>query len=184
MSRPSPQAGHLKAVSSRGVRYPQSRQASSVAHELVRGPPGPPRCASLITPPLPPPDGPRGPRAVPALVLGSHGYNTPAASTQRFSRKYPDCGASSLACKVANQALPAVRGNLLSVEFLSSAPKNHRIVTPQQRFAANLRQARNKAGISQEELGHRCELHRTEISLLERAGREPRLATLIKLAGA
>jgi transcriptional regulator with XRE-family HTH domain len=38
-------------------------------------------------------------------------------------------------------------------------------------------------GISQEELGDRCELHRTEISLLERAGREPRLATMTKLAG-
>jgi transcriptional regulator with XRE-family HTH domain len=55
---------------------------------------------------------------------------------------------------------------------------------PQDRFAANLRQARTKAGISQEELGYRCELHRTEISLLERAGREPRLATIVKLAGA
>ncbi len=57
-------------------------------------------------------------------------------------------------------------------------------MTPQERFAANLRQARVKAGISQEELGYRCELHRTEISLLERAGREPRLGTIVKLAGA
>jgi transcriptional regulator with XRE-family HTH domain len=57
-------------------------------------------------------------------------------------------------------------------------------VTPQERFAANLRQTRTKVGISQEELAERCELHRTEISLLERAGREPRLATLLKLAGA
>jgi transcriptional regulator with XRE-family HTH domain len=56
-------------------------------------------------------------------------------------------------------------------------------VSPQERFAANLRQARTKAGISQEELGERCDLHRTEISLLERAGREPRLATILKLAG-
>lgn len=55
---------------------------------------------------------------------------------------------------------------------------------PQERFAVNLRQARLKAGISQEELGYRCELHRTEISLLERAGREPRLGTIVKLAGA
>lgn len=39
-------------------------------------------------------------------------------------------------------------------------------------------------GISQEELGDRCNLHRTEISLLERAGREPRLGTIVKLAGA
>lgn len=57
-------------------------------------------------------------------------------------------------------------------------------MSPQERFAANLRQARVKAGISQEELGYRCELHRTEISLLERAGREPRLGTIVKLAGA
>ncbi len=57
-------------------------------------------------------------------------------------------------------------------------------MSPQERFAINLRQARVKAGISQEALAELCELHRTEISLLERAGREPRLATLIKLASA
>ena len=57
-------------------------------------------------------------------------------------------------------------------------------MTPQERFATNLRHARTTAGISQEELGNRCELHRTEISLLERAGREPRLGTIVKLAGA
>ena len=50
------------------------------------------------------------------------------------------------------------------------------------RFALNLRQARKTAGISQEELAERCELHRTEVSLLERGGREPRLGTLVKLA--
>jgi transcriptional regulator with XRE-family HTH domain len=52
------------------------------------------------------------------------------------------------------------------------------------RFAANLRRAREAAGISQEELAERCELHRTEVSLLERGGREPRLGTMIKLATA
>ena len=57
-------------------------------------------------------------------------------------------------------------------------------MNPQERFAANLRRARTAAGISQEELGNRCDLHRTEISLLERAGREPRLGTIVKLAGA
>lgn len=55
---------------------------------------------------------------------------------------------------------------------------------PRERFAINLRRARRKQGISQEELGFRCELHRTEISLLERGGREPRLGTIVKLAGA
>ncbi|MDX6589123.1 MAG: hypothetical protein QOI84_397 [Solirubrobacterales bacterium] len=58
------------------------------------------------------------------------------------------------------------------------------MTSPLERFAANLRRARIRAGISQEELGYRCDLHRTEISLLERAGREPRLATIVKLAGA
>jgi transcriptional regulator with XRE-family HTH domain len=57
-------------------------------------------------------------------------------------------------------------------------------MTPQERFAVNLRRARTKAGISQEELGSICDLHRTEVSLLERAGREPRMATIIKLASA
>jgi transcriptional regulator with XRE-family HTH domain len=55
---------------------------------------------------------------------------------------------------------------------------------PQDRFADNLRRERVKVGISQEELGRRCDLHRTEISLLERSGREPRLGTILKLAGA
>jgi transcriptional regulator with XRE-family HTH domain len=72
----------------------------------------------------------------------------------------------------------------LSVEFLSSASKNRRDVSPQERFAANLRRARIAVGLSQEELGFLCDLHRTEISLLERAGREPRLGTIVKLAGA
>ncbi len=53
---------------------------------------------------------------------------------------------------------------------------------PRERFAINLRKARQKKGISQEELGFRCDLHRTEISLLERGGREPRLGTIVKLA--
>lgn len=56
-------------------------------------------------------------------------------------------------------------------------------MSPRERFAANLRSARLSGGVSQEELARRCDLHRTEISLLERAGREPRLATLLKLAG-
>ncbi len=55
---------------------------------------------------------------------------------------------------------------------------------PRERFALNLRKARLKKEISQEELGFRCDLHRTEISLLERGGREPRLGTIVKLAGA
>jgi transcriptional regulator with XRE-family HTH domain len=54
---------------------------------------------------------------------------------------------------------------------------------PRERFSTNLRKARQKKGISQEELGYMCDLHRTEISLLERGGREPRMGTIVKLAG-
>jgi transcriptional regulator with XRE-family HTH domain len=57
-------------------------------------------------------------------------------------------------------------------------------MTPRERFATNLRRIRTEVGVSQEELGNLCDLHRTEVSLLERAGREPRLATIVKLAGA
>jgi transcriptional regulator with XRE-family HTH domain len=55
---------------------------------------------------------------------------------------------------------------------------------PRDRFGVNLRKARLNATISQEELGFRCDLHRTEISLLERACREPRLGTIVRLASA
>lgn len=57
-------------------------------------------------------------------------------------------------------------------------------MTYKERFASNLRRIRTDAGLSQEELGERCDLHRTEISLLERAGREPRMATLERLIAA
>ena len=51
-------------------------------------------------------------------------------------------------------------------------------------FAANLRKARHRAGLSQEEVGWLASLHRTEIGLLERGARVPRIDTLIKLAAA
>lgn len=52
------------------------------------------------------------------------------------------------------------------------------------RFAANLRAARLRSGMSQEALADLTGMHRTEISLLERAQREPRLGTLLMLAAA
>lgn len=55
---------------------------------------------------------------------------------------------------------------------------------PHEQFALNLRARRNSAGLSQEALGHVCDLHPTEISRLERAVREPRLSTIVKLARA
>jgi len=48
----------------------------------------------------------------------------------------------------------------------------------------NLKSYRDRAGLSQEKLGQMCELDRTEISLLERGLRFPRLDTLVKLARA
>lgn len=51
-------------------------------------------------------------------------------------------------------------------------------------FGKRLRTCRSRADISQEVLGEMALLHRTEISLLERGEREPRLSTIIKLAGA
>lgn len=52
----------------------------------------------------------------------------------------------------------------------------------QDQFARNLRKLRLQAGLSQEALGAACGLHRTEISLLERSTRDPRLSTLVRLA--
>lgn len=53
-----------------------------------------------------------------------------------------------------------------------------------ERFGANLVRQRKGAGISQEEVGFRASLHRTEIGMLERGIRLPRIDTLVKLAGA
>jgi len=57
-------------------------------------------------------------------------------------------------------------------------------VEARQRFARNLRAHRTRLGLSQEALGDACDLHRTEISLLERAGRDPRLSTIVRIARA
>jgi transcriptional regulator with XRE-family HTH domain len=57
-------------------------------------------------------------------------------------------------------------------------------VEPIERFARNLRAARAASGLSQERLADRADLHRTQISLLERGAREPRLGTIIRLARA
>ena len=49
-------------------------------------------------------------------------------------------------------------------------------------FAMNLRHHRDQAGLSQEALADLCDLHRTEISLLERCKRSPRLETIVILS--
>lgn len=57
-------------------------------------------------------------------------------------------------------------------------------MTLAERFAANLKKERHKAGLSQEALAERAGIHRTEASQLERALRLPRLDTIVKLGGA
>jgi transcriptional regulator with XRE-family HTH domain len=52
------------------------------------------------------------------------------------------------------------------------------------RFGENLIRCRKGADLSQEELGIRASLHRTEVGILERGARLPRIDTLVKLAGA
>lgn len=51
------------------------------------------------------------------------------------------------------------------------------------RFGENLTRCRERANLSQEELGYRASLHRTEVSLLERGARIPRADTVVRLAG-
>ncbi len=57
-------------------------------------------------------------------------------------------------------------------------------MAPVDRFAVNLRRTRLERRLSQQDLASRSRLHRTEISLLERGEREPRLSTLVRLAHA
>lgn len=51
-------------------------------------------------------------------------------------------------------------------------------------FKANLKRHRKRAGYSQEEVGFLAGIHRTEVGMLERGIRVPRIDTLIKLASA
>jgi transcriptional regulator with XRE-family HTH domain len=56
------------------------------------------------------------------------------------------------------------------------------MTSSREQFADNLRKHRNRTGLSQEALADACDLHRTEISLLERSKRSPRLETIVILA--
>lgn len=51
-----------------------------------------------------------------------------------------------------------------------------------EQLAANLRRLRERAGISQEALASICDLHRSEISVLECCKRSPRLETIVILS--
>lgn len=58
------------------------------------------------------------------------------------------------------------------------------LLEERRQFADNLRSLRKRRGLSQEALGDVAGIHRTEVSLLERSGRDPRLSTLVRLARA
>lgn len=53
-----------------------------------------------------------------------------------------------------------------------------------QRFGENLILLRSRVDLSQEEAAERAGLHKTELSLLERGLRLPRLDTIVRLGGA
>ena len=52
------------------------------------------------------------------------------------------------------------------------------------KLGKTLAQLRREAGLTQEDLAHRADLHRTYIGSLERGERNPTVTTLLKLAKA
>jgi transcriptional regulator with XRE-family HTH domain len=56
--------------------------------------------------------------------------------------------------------------------------------TPAARFGANLRWARQRAGLSQEALAHEASVDRAAVSVFERGRRNPNLRTVLRLARA
>jgi transcriptional regulator with XRE-family HTH domain len=70
----------------------------------------------------------------------------------------------------------------LSVDDYRLRGKVVRMHPTREQFAENLRSHRRRLGLSQEKLAEICNLHRTEISLLERRKRSPRLDTIVTLA--
>jgi transcriptional regulator with XRE-family HTH domain len=68
---------------------------------------------------------------------------------------------------------------------LSRRPPTAAAPTPEMkvRFGENLARCREGADVSQEELSFRASIHRTEVSLLERGERMPRVDTALRIAG-
>ena len=58
------------------------------------------------------------------------------------------------------------------------------LVELERSYGRNLRRIRRGRGFSQEALAFRAEVHRTEISLLERGNRDPGVNMTLRLAGA
>ncbi len=62
------------------------------------------------------------------------------------------------------------------------SPGKEQVAGISRRFARNLVSSRRRSDLSQAETAERAGLHRTEISLLERGLRVPRLDTIVQLA--
>jgi transcriptional regulator with XRE-family HTH domain len=58
------------------------------------------------------------------------------------------------------------------------------VLTPQEKFGANVRARRERLGIPQDELAARASLHRTYIGSVERGERNISLANILRLASA
>jgi DNA-binding XRE family transcriptional regulator len=67
---------------------------------------------------------------------------------------------------------------------VTAMPRRKRDVAVAERFGLNLRRIRTREGSTQEGLSERAGLHRTEVGLLERGERVPRIDTVIRLADA
>lgn len=55
-------------------------------------------------------------------------------------------------------------------------------VQPAERFAANMKRFRERRGLSQEAFALEAKIHRTEVTKLESGRRDPKLATMVKVA--
>jgi transcriptional regulator with XRE-family HTH domain len=55
-------------------------------------------------------------------------------------------------------------------------------VDPTAQFAENVRRLRQAAGLTQQGLSERIQMEPAEISRLERGGRDPQLATIVRMA--
>jgi transcriptional regulator with XRE-family HTH domain len=57
------------------------------------------------------------------------------------------------------------------------------VVTPNTVVGENLRRLRRELGLTQEEIGFRAEMHRTQMTLYETGRYLPRTLTIVRLAG-
>jgi transcriptional regulator with XRE-family HTH domain len=55
-------------------------------------------------------------------------------------------------------------------------------VEPKQKVGQNIRAERKRAGITQEALAERCDMHPVEVGRAERGARDLRVSTIAKLA--